>query len=123
MFPQPLPLLYFLSNAILGMLSLARCREIVGRGSDAELELARDQLYALADVAIRAFLDRPQSRERCIPDRPFSEALRLLPSEHADDATERAAIIEFDAGRNRDEAERQALLAVIGRHRGGREDA
>ena len=102
------------------MLSLQRCRAILGRGgSDAELESVRDQMYALADVVVRAFLER---RQQHVPDGAFSAALRLLPSGDADDATERAAIVEFEGGRNRDEAERQALLAVVGRHRGAREE-
>jgi len=102
------------------MLSLERCREIVGRGSDAELDLAREQLYALADVVIHAFVEHRASEQG--PGAEFADALKLLPCEHADDATERAAIIEFEAGRNWDEAERQAILAVVGRHRGEREE-
>jgi hypothetical protein len=93
------------------MLSLDKCRQLVGKGSDAELELARDQLYAMADVAVCSFLDR-RTNERGVRQAGFRDALKLLPPGDADDATERAAIIEFEAGRYRDEAERQAILAV-----------
>jgi len=96
-------------------LTLQRIREIVGSGSDAELELARDQLYALADVAVCAFVEQ-HAREQSV-GAGFARALRLLPGELAEDATERAAIIEFEAGRCRDEAERQALVALVSRHR------
>ncbi|MEA2562131.1 MAG: hypothetical protein QOH06_3635 [Acidobacteriota bacterium] len=44
------------------MLSLEECRKILGdeaRGlSDADLELLRQQLYGLADIAISCFLTR-----------------------------------------------------------------
>lgn len=39
-------------------LSLAQCRELIGNKSitDSELEMMRDQLYALANIAIDEFL-------------------------------------------------------------------
>lgn len=43
-----------------GLLSLAECRRILGRGctlTDEEIETSRDQLTLLADAAIDAFLD------------------------------------------------------------------
>lgn len=46
------------------MLDLDQCRQVLGPGcqlSDEDLERLRDQLYALADITIAAFLER---RER-----------------------------------------------------------
>ena len=44
------------------MLSLEQCRQILGPAgcqmTDAELENLRDQFYALADIAISAFLEQ-----------------------------------------------------------------
>jgi hypothetical protein len=48
----------------LEMLDLDQCRQVLGpvcQLSDEELERLRDQLYALADITITAFLER---RER-----------------------------------------------------------
>ena len=107
------------------MLSLQRCREAVGRGSDAELESLRDQLYALAEVAVSAFLEfRAGAKgEHQIEHERFNEAIGLLPSEDAEGAQERAAIVEFDGGQCRDRAERHAILAVVdGRSRRNERD-
>ena len=102
------------------MFSLERCRQILGRDcelDDVELTKLRDQLYGLADVLIdqvriqsRIYVnDKPEIVE---PD-AYQSALRLLPESERDDVEERAAIIEFEGGTNRDEAERQAILGVV----------
>jgi hypothetical protein len=97
-------------------ISVERCRQLVGRGSDEELATVRDQLYALADVAVRAFCEL-QASERRAPAGAFDQALNWLHPEDAEDAKERAAIIEFEAGTSRADAERKALSAVVSRRR------
>ena len=50
------------------MLDLDQCRQVLGPGcqlSDEELERLRDQLYALADITITAFLER-RERDRAV---------------------------------------------------------
>ncbi len=88
------------------MLSVVRCRELLrgGGGSDAEIERLRDALYALANVAIDLH------QEHRLP-----HALRLLPSEQRDAVGERAAIVEFEGGLRRDEAERRAVWGAVQR--------
>lgn len=84
------------------MLLLQRCREILGPEcllSDTELQLLRDQLYGLADVIVTSFL-----KQKSHPEREKWE--------------ERAAIMEFDGGLTRTEAESMALnLLREGRNR------
>jgi hypothetical protein len=111
------------------MLSFAKCREVLGAGSsesDADLELLRDQLYALARATVEAF-----PHQRCkndslhalndarhafniktveIPTTSFPDALELLSEEDRYAVKERAAILEFDGGLSRDAAEQAALL-------------
>ena len=54
------------------------------------------------------------TRMNCIlePD-AYQAALKLLPESEREDVEERAAIIEFEGGANRDEAERQAILGAV----------
>lgn len=59
------------------MLTLKRCREILGKDctlTDEELEMLRDQLYVIADLALTAYEDAPDSYS---PDAPsFPETSR-----------------------------------------------
>lgn len=93
-------------------LSIADCRRLVGGGTDEELALVRDQLYAVADVTVRAFVEI--RRANCGDGGLLDKALDWLSEEDAEHATERAAIIEFDGGKPRAEAERQALRTILG---------
>lgn len=48
------------------MLSLEQCRRLLGPGcelSDEELERLRDELYALADIAVAGFVDARSRRD------------------------------------------------------------
>ncbi|HYC01429.1 MAG TPA: hypothetical protein VEC57_20010 [Candidatus Limnocylindrales bacterium] len=78
--------------------------------------MVRDQLYAFADVAVRAFCEL-RTHDRRAGRGAFDHALTWLAPEDAEDAEERAAIAQFDGGRNRAEAERRALDSVIGKRR------
>lgn len=113
------------------MLSLAKCREILGCDSpesDADLELLRDRLYGLARVAVEACprqrrgngaQDAPDSARRAIesagtvqvPSKPaaFLEALAMLPEDDRYELEERAGILQFDGGLERGAAERAAF--------------
>jgi hypothetical protein len=122
------------------MLSLVKCREILGCDSpesDAELELRRDRLYAVARVAVDAYprlqhrkspQNAPDARQKTFDEveksgsKPagFSEAFASLPDEDRYDMEERAAIMEFDGGLDRDAAE-QAAFSLYRRGRYSRE--
>ncbi|MBM3859221.1 MAG: hypothetical protein FJ395_06180 [Verrucomicrobia bacterium] len=115
------------------MLTLERCREILGKEctlSDSELELLRDQLYGLADVAVEAFVDQRQRRGKASPVayKPeiraidggdglghgqdpvaFQDAAALLSPDDRAEIEERAAIMELDGGLDRDRAERYSF--------------
>jgi len=91
-------------------LSIERCRALLGNDgdalSDSELEALRDQFYAIASVASRAYLARDAS--------PFRTALLRLSEADRIDVEERAAILEFEGKLCRDLAERQALGQRLG---------
>jgi len=113
------------------MLSLEKCRQILGVDapeSNADLEVLRDQFYGLARVVVEACpRQRRQKRPQNAPDAArreidggakvevpskqagFPEALAMLPEEDRYDMDERAAIMEFDGGLERDAAERAAF--------------
>lgn len=73
--------------------------------SDTQVEALRDQLYAIATVARRAFM--------AANELPFDLALGLLSADERHDVEERAAIVEFDGKLSRDQAERLALVPKI----------
>jgi hypothetical protein len=93
------------------MLSLARCRTLLPTEakdwSDAQVEALRDQLYVLAGVLL------DDARRTGAAGSSMNTALPLVPSEHRPDLEERAAILEFDAGLSRDDAERTALTSYV----------
>lgn len=91
------------------MLSLEECRRVLGPRcslSDAGLESLRDQIRDLAVVVINSFVEGPQTG-----DHAHDDALRpAAVSENDRDAVaERAAMLEFDGGMTREEAERAAV--------------
>ncbi len=104
------------------MLSLQRCREILGRDcflDDDQLAQLRDQLYGLADIITGELLaHRSGDGEACKENKEwstgeFKAALNLLPECEREDVEERAAIIEFEGGADRDLAERRAILSTV----------
>lgn len=90
------------------MLSSARCRALLGpdyRLTEAQLEQLRQDLYALAEVAVES-VPRYQAA-------PATKAERRAGAASLDEgyeAAERAAILEFDAGLCRSEAEDKVKL-------------
>jgi hypothetical protein len=95
------------------MVSLQRCRELLGCDghdlSEPEIEGIREQILALARVALRAYSAKPL--------REFSEALAGLDSVAQEEVEERAAVMEFEGNMSRDQAERLALSLVTYRHK------
>lgn len=90
------------------MLDLRRCREILGSDcplSDDQIELLRDQLVALADVALDTKLQDLRNGATSVLDM----AVSVVPEEQRREIGERASIMEFDGGLPRDQAERAAL--------------
>ena len=97
---------------VLDMLSLEKCREILGESfqiTEGELRELRMQLYDIAGVVVEAAehnLDVNSTSD-------FGSILDSLPDYVKEDAEERAAILEYDAGFSTDHAERLALTNVI----------
>jgi hypothetical protein len=105
------------------VLTLQQCRKLVGADcdlSDNELEVAREQLYALAALTIDVVTDRKRTRLRLVSPKPsslpapsFMAALNLIENDQRNEIEERAAILEYDANLSRDEAERTAILLTL----------
>jgi hypothetical protein len=94
------------------------------RLTEAQLEQVRQDLYALAQITIEGFRKR-QEPKNVAPLAPVSPSARahfnvsgaispLLPADR-DSLEERSAILEFDAGLDRDQAGKEALLEWAGR--------
>ena len=99
------------------MLTLERVRSLLshhGDGmSDAEIEALRDHMYVVADVMVGAHLSGSIERTPRLRKTDFDTALNLIPQDDHDEVRERAAILEFDAGVGRDQAERDALQRYV----------
>ena len=97
------------------MLSLSQCRTILGAdqsGSDRELEHLRSQMSALARVAVEAASAGGRAKEpRAVPS--WTAAQTHLTNDERIEVEERAAILEADAGYDRDIAERQAVAQFV----------
>lgn len=88
------------------MLSLERCREILGENcglDDREIERLRDQIYGLADVITDRIGDSIPDLTDANPKDGFSSALIGLAPKEGEEIEERTAIIEFEAGSKRDD--------------------
>jgi hypothetical protein len=93
------------------VLSLQRCRFLLGADcnlTDAELEQLRQELYAWSEVAISAFCAQKPLLGSC-RERGDSPMLKAIPDGERPGVEERAAILEFEAGLRKPEAERQAF--------------
>jgi hypothetical protein len=90
------------------LLSVSDCRHLLGTAgaglADTDVVRLRDQLYAIAEIALL-------QHERSVAER--EAALRLLPADVRDGVEERAAVLEFDAGMTRSTATRTALEAHL----------
>ena len=92
---------------------LHECRSLLGTNcnlTDAQLERLRLELYALSEVAIGAFCAQASepmgndSNARTVPS-----MLSQVPENERVEVEKRAAILEYELGRKRSEAERQAF--------------
>jgi hypothetical protein len=114
------------------MVSLQMCRELLGNDStlsDTSLELLRDQLYALADIATTELIE--QRRNGCFENpfgrgfqllvclkasaatkevEEFEEFLRPLSIDEREELEERAAVLEFDGEIERNQAEKVVMM-------------
>ncbi len=107
------------------MLSLRECQEILGHQSNLcseSLEHLRSQLYGIAedivDVGIRSagsnssYISTPKSKSvkidpEIVPN--FELAIERLPDDQREEIIERSAIMEYNGGIPKDEAEKYAL--------------
>jgi len=94
------------------MISLERCRKILGpnnRLSDESLATVREQLYCFAELSLSVWDKRKATESDALSLRQFCDSQESL-----EELEERAAIIEFEGNRARDEAERLAIsLSVV----------
>jgi len=102
------------------MFSLERCRNILGDEctlDNDQLATLRDQLYGLAEIVIEELCAHREIYGYVAAEdsRPadYRAALKLLPENERADVEERAAIIEFEGGADRDEAERKAIFGSL----------
>lgn len=95
------------------MLSLQKCRSLLGADcklTDAELEQLQRELYAVADVSIGALCAQKRSCSgNGSKSQVVSGCLGGIPEEERETVEERAAILEFEGGLKKPEAERQAF--------------
>ena len=109
------------------ILSVEECRQLIGPGcvhSDEQIRELRDQLYRVAAVTIDLWGKRKlrfsggrgpgRGGNACSDDR-FGEALARMPEGARAEIEERAAVLEHDAGLDRDSAERGAIAAWLAR--------
>lgn len=112
-------------------LSLGHCRSVLGDHltiSDAEVLRLRDELYLLAEVTLEGLRGREQRQRSGRPSfviqnlsatQTPSSPLSVVPAKERESFAERAAILEFETGLSREDAERRALLEWAG-HRNDR---
>jgi hypothetical protein len=108
------------------VLSLVRCRASLGpdcKLTGAQLEQRRQDLYALAEVALESFSLRKRELATGPPRHqgpnsamawPPREKIRVSPNQQYE-TDERAAILEFDAGMDRSKAEDKANVRSVRR--------
>jgi len=93
------------------MLSIQSCRKLLAGEavSDEDLLLLRDQMYALAKLA----LDRFQSDRLSKQPANLADALCFVGESDRMAIEERAAVLEFEANLKREDAERLAIAHAI----------
>jgi hypothetical protein len=95
------------------VLSLQKCRSLLGADcklTDAELEQLQRELYAVADVAVRAFCAQKRSGSgNGSKSQIVSGCLSAIPNPEREATEERAAILEYEGHLKKPEAERQAF--------------
>jgi hypothetical protein len=105
------------------MLSLQECRKILGSSctlSDSALEQYRDDLYAFADIAYEAIINNTQPSQSILPPQnqtvSSEEMFKLVTKDQQEDVIERSAIMEYDSGLQREDAERNVLSKHYGKN-------
>jgi len=101
------------------MLSLSRCRRLLGPGcqlSDVEVEQLRDELVGLARVIVGTLSPSGHRYGDVGPGNQDGLILDVAhwPVEDRESLEERAAILEFDGGASRKSAERTAFALYRG---------
>ena len=98
------------------MVPLARCRELLGAEAevldDGSLRQLRDALYVLAGGVVEARIQETP------PSLMLATARNTAPTIDWEAVEERAAIMEFEAGAERDVAERMAICDHLAVRRG-----
>ena len=103
------------------MISLERCREILGDQSlpDDQVASIREAIYSIAFVAFDDYVSKANGtgdkacRSMDVEKFQFDRALTLVSEEVRTGIEERAAIKEFEGELGRDEAERSAVQEYI----------
>lgn len=106
------------------MLSLQECRKYLGPTctlSDSDLELFRDSLYALADIAMKTHPKLRSPTTTTLSFSPkvvtFEAMLNHLSEAECEEAKERVSIMEFEDGLPREEAEKIILSKYFKPHK------
>jgi hypothetical protein len=103
------------------MVTLRRCRELLPNGdqlTDDEVTRVRDQMRAIAEVAITSLTMRRAAGGDHSEQQTAPKGRMALPRpqpQAREEFEERAAILEYEAGLPRPDAERRALLQIVGR--------
>lgn len=103
------------------MLSIARARQLVGPDSpltDEQLARLCDELYPLARAAVSCYLKESAGPRPSTVVQTFTAVLESLPELEREELEERAAIMEYDGGMDRGEAERAAMRLHDGQSAG-----
>lgn len=105
------------------MLSLQECRKILGPTctlTDPELDLLREGFYALAHITHETYpkLGSPKAKTLLNQHQRvnFESMLNLLSEAEREEAIERVAIMEFESGFPREEAEKAVMSKYFKPH-------
>lgn len=108
---QPKPGKFQFANTV----PLAKCAAILGVEPDEKLKPLVDEIHALASIVVEGYCEH---RKKLGPASPgFSEALTLIPEGDRYEVEERAGILEYEGGLDRDTAERTAVQDHARRNR------
>jgi hypothetical protein len=104
------------------VLSVKQCRHILGLNapaSDRDVERLRDEIYALAQIALASPFLQPNRRENHgnRAANHYAEAIAWFSADERVEIEERAGIMEYDGHLPRDEAERCAIASIAERRR------
>lgn len=95
------------------LLDLEKCRLLLGTDcklTDSQLEQLRQEIYALSDVVLESFCaQKLPGAGRTGKSQNISGCLNGIPHPEREAVEERAAILEFERGLKKSEADRQAF--------------